>query len=342
MKAMILDGIKNLEEESSPLKPAEMDIPEPGRAEILVRIKACGVCHTELDEIEGRTAPAFFPVIPGHEIIGEVAEKGEDTSRFSEGDRIGIAWINSACGQCKFCRSGNDNLCKEFRATGRDVHGGYAEYTVINEKYAYPIPDRFSDTEAAPLMCAGAIGYRALNLTGIVNGKKLGLTGFGASAHLVLMMAAYKFPDTEIFVFARNRNEREFARELGAVWAGDTGDESPARLDAIIDTTPAWKPVVEAMKNLDRGGRLVINAIRKEDSDRDYLLKLDYSRHLWYEKEIKSVANIAHRDPEEFIKLAEEIPVKPEIEEFALKDANKALMQLKRGNIRGAKVLRIG
>ncbi|MGM0485086.1 MAG: zinc-dependent alcohol dehydrogenase family protein [Candidatus Krumholzibacteriota bacterium] len=355
MKAMILEEIKDLKKESSPLKLADMEVPEPGSGEVLVRIRACGVCHTELDEIEGRAAPSFFPIIPGHEIIGEVAETGEAASRFKTGDRVGIAWINSACGHCKFCRSGNDNLCREFRATGRDAHGGYAEYTAVGEKYggyaeytavgekyAYPIPDSFSDTEAAPLMCAGAIGYRSLVLTGIENGKKLGLTGFGASAHLVLKMALYKYPDTPVYVFARNPGEREFATELGAAWAGDTADQSPEKLDAIIDTTPAWKPVVEAMNNLDRGGRLVINAIRKEDGDRDYLLNLDYSRHLWHEKEIKSVANIAHRDPEEFIRLAGEIPIIPETEEFPLEEANKALMQLKSGKIRGAKVLKIG
>jgi propanol-preferring alcohol dehydrogenase len=316
--------------------------PEPGEGEILVRVKRCGVCHTELDEIEGRTAPPFFPVIPGHEIIGKVEAAGKGASRFTPGDRVGIAWIHSACGHCKFCRDGNDNLCREFRATGRDVHGGYAEYTTVNEKYAYPIPDIFSDTEAAPLMCAGAIGYRSLRLTGIENGKKLGLTGFGASAHLVLKMVAHKYPDTSIYVFARNPGEREFALELGAVWAGDTTTRSPEKLDAIIDTTPAWKPVVEALNNLDRGGRLIINAIRKEDADRDYLANLDYSRHLWYEKEIKSVANIAHRDPEEFINMAAEIPLIPETEEFELEEANEALMQLKRGRIRGAKVLKIG
>ncbi|MBD3179220.1 MAG: zinc-binding alcohol dehydrogenase family protein [Candidatus Latescibacteria bacterium] len=342
MKAMILEGIKDLDRESRPLKDTEMREPEPGEGEILVRVKRCGVCHTELDEIEGRTAPPFFPVIPGHEIIGRVEAAGKGASRFTQGDRVGIAWIHSACGHCKFCRDGNDNLCREFRATGRDAHGGYAEYTTVNEKYAYPIPDIFSDTEAAPLMCAGAIGYRSLMLTGIENGKKLGLTGFGASAHLVLKMVAYKYPDTDIYVFARNRGEREFALELGAVWAGDTSRQSPEKLDAIIDTTPAWKPVVEAMNNLDRGGRLVINAIRKQNADRDYLLKLDYSRHLWYEKEIKSVANIAHRDPEEFISLAAEIPLIPETEEFELEEANEALMQLKRGRIRGAKVLKIG
>ncbi len=342
MKAMVLDGIRDLRQDSKPLKLLEMDKPRPEGSEILVKVLACGVCHTELDEIEGRAAPPAYPVVPGHEIIGKVVEKGSNAGRFEIGDRVGIAWIYSSCGKCKFCVDGNDNLCAEFKATGRDVDGGYAEYTKVDESYAYSIPGFFSDLQAAPLMCAGAIGYRSLNLTGIENGKKLGLTGFGASAHLVLKMAAYLYPDTDVYVFARNKKEREFALKLGAVWAGDTAEESPRKLDSIIDTTPAWKPVVEALKNLDAGGRLVINAIRKEARDKDYLLNIDYSTHLWHEKEIKSVANVSRKDPEEFIKLAEKIPVIPEVEEFSLEEANLALTQLKKGIIRGAKVLRIG
>ncbi len=341
MKAMVLNGITNLRENKTPLELVDMPRPEPDEHEILVKVSACGVCHTELDEIEGRTPPSKFPMILGHEIIGEVAEKGAKVDRFDLGDRVGIAWINSACGSCKFCRDGNDNLCHDFKATGRDAHGGYAEYTKVGQSYAYPIPDVFTDLEAAPLMCAGAIGYRSLMLTKLEGGKKLGLTGFGASAHLVLKMVRYKYPDTDIYVFARDANEREFARELGAVWAGDTAEQSPEKLDAIIDTTPVWKPIVEALKNLDSGGRLVINAIRKEEVDKDYLLNLDYPTHLWCEKEIKSVANVSRNDPEEFLKLAAEIPIKPEVQEFPLEKANEALVQLRAGNVRGAKVLRI-
>jgi len=232
-------------------------------------------------------------------------------------------------------------LCKEFKATGQDANGGYAEYMTVKEDFAFPIPDEFSDVHAAPLLCAGAIGYRSLRLTGIKDGQSLGLTGFGASAHLVLKMVRHKYPKTKVFVFARSEKERIFARELGAVWAGDTGDESPERLDSIIDTTPAWKPVVEALKNLKSSGRLVINAIRKEEKDKDYLLKLDYPLHLWMEKEIKSVANVASRDVSEFLELAAKIPIKPEIQEFSLEEANTALLELKERKIRGAKVLRI-
>jgi propanol-preferring alcohol dehydrogenase len=211
----------------------------------------------------------------------------------------------------------------------------------VSEDYAVKIPDVFSETQAAPLLCAGAVGYRALRLTGIEDGKNLGLTGFGASGHIVLKVARHMHPNTKVFVFARNEKERQFAKELGAVWAGDTEENSPERLDYIIDTTPVWKPIVEALKNLEKGGRLVINAIRKEDVDKDYLLKLDYSVHLWNEKEIKSVANVTRRDVSEFLELAAEIPLIPEVQEFNLEEANDALSELKDGKIRGAKVLKI-
>jgi len=208
------------------------------------------------------------------------------------------------------------------------------------ETSAYKIPDIFSDSEAAPLLCAGAIGYRSLRLTAIKDGQNLGLTGFGASAHLVLKMAKQKYPKSKVFVFARSEKEREFAKELGAVWVGDTEETTPEKLKCIIDTTPAWKPIVAALKNLESGGRLVINAIRKEEKDKEHLLKLDYPYHLWLEKEIKSVANVARKDVSEFLDLAAQIPIKPEFEEFALKEANQALVELKQRKIRGAKVLK--
>jgi propanol-preferring alcohol dehydrogenase len=209
----------------------------------------------------------------------------------------------------------------------------------VSEGFAHDIPGIFSDSQAAPLLCAGAIGYRSLRLTGIEDGCNLGLTGFGASAHLVLKMAKYKYPQSHVFVFARSQKERDFAGELGAYWAGATEAQAPAKLDAIIDTTPAWKPVLEALKNLKSGGRLVINAIRKEDTDKNLLATLDYPSQLWMEKEIKSVANVARRDVREFLTLAAEIPIMPSIQEFALEGANQALGELKTRKIRGAKVL---
>ena len=240
-----------------------------------------------------------------------------------------------------FCRQGNDNLCAGFKATGRDVNGGYAEYMTVPEDFAFGIPQGFSDSEAAPLLCAGAIGYRSLRLTGIRDGQNLGLTGFGASAHLVLKMTRHKYPEARVYVFARTENQKDFAMELGAVWAGDTSDTPPEMLDAVIDTTPAWKPIVEALKSLKSGGRLVINAIRKEDRDKDYLMRLDYPAHLWLEKEIKSVANVAKNDVSEFLALAADIPIKPEVQEFGLEEANKALLELRERKIRGAKVLKV-
>lgn len=211
----------------------------------------------------------------------------------------------------------------------------------VSEDFAFKIPKTFSDSEAAPLLCAGAIGYRSLRLSGIKDGDNLGLTGFGASGHIVIKMVKHKFPNTRVFVFARNKKERDFAEKLGAVWTGDTEDATPEKLISVIDTTPVWKPVTEALKNLEKGGRLVINAIRKEEVDKDYLLKINYPDHIWYEKEIKSVANVTRNDVKEFLELASEIGLKPEVQEFKLEQANDALKELKAGKIRGAKVLSI-
>ncbi|MFO7892069.1 MAG: zinc-dependent alcohol dehydrogenase family protein [bacterium] len=341
MKAMIMKNVSDLHKTTTPLEMVDLPIPEPKRQDLLLKVKACGVCHTEIDEIEGRTPPRKFPVVPGHEVIGVIKKIGPEVTKFTIGQRVGVGWIFSSCLNCKYCKNGNENLCNDFVATGRDINGGYAEYMVVNENFAFSIPDIYTDSQAAPLMCAGAIGYRALNLTKIENGENIGLTGFGASAHLVLKMVQYIFPDTKIYVFARNKKEREFARQLGAVWTGDTEDCSPEKLHAIIDTTPVWKPVVEAMKNLNAGGRLVINAVRKEDIDKEYLLQIDYTCDLWLEKEIKSVANVARGDLSGFLKLAAEMSLKPEIQEYDLKDANKALTELKAGGVRGAKVLTI-
>ncbi len=341
MKAMILKKLGSISENEVPLEKADLPDPVPGEAEILIRVSACGVCHTELDEIEGRTPPPRLPVIPGHQVIGRVEQTGSKVSNFNIGDRVGVGWIYSSCGRCKFCLKGNENLCHEFKATGRDVNGGYAQFMTVPESFAFSISDAFSDSEAAPLLCAGAIGYRSLGLTKLKDGQNLGLTGFGASAHLVLHMAKYRFPGSKVFVFARSETERVFAKGLGAVWAGATEEDSPEKLDCIIDTTPVWKPVIEALKNLEPGGRLVINAIRKEERDKDYLLQLDYAEHLWMEKEIKSVANVSRRDISEFLKIAAEISLKPEVQEFKMEDANEALVELKSKRIRGAKVLMI-
>jgi propanol-preferring alcohol dehydrogenase len=341
MKAMVLNQLTQLPDDKTPLHLTELPNPVPGEKEILIKVSVCGVCHTELDEIEGRTPPPRLPVVLGHQVVGRVAENGRNAETFKIGERVGVAWIYWADGTCKFCREGNENLCLNFRATGRDANGGYAEYMAVSEDFAYRIPDVFSDSEAAPLLCAGAVGYRALRLTELKDGENLGLTGFGASNYLVLEAAKHRYPHSRIYVFSRNEKERAFARELGAAWAGDFGEETPEKLDGIIDATPVWKPIVEALRNLERGGRLIVNAIRKEEADKDYLLRLNYPAHLWLEKEIKSVANVTRRDVREFLQVAAVIHLKPEVQEFGLEEANQALLELKTGKIRGAKVLRI-
>lgn len=340
MKAMILKKVAPIEEK--PLELEELPAPEPGPKQIRVKISACGICHTELDEIEGRLQ-AELPIIPGHQIVGTVESLGSEATKFELADRVGIAWINSACGKCAFCRAGNENLCSEFRGTGCNANGGYSQYTIISEDFAYLIPDTFSDSQAAPLLCAGAIGYRALRLTGLRDGQILGLFGFGASAHIVIQITKHKYPNSKVFVFTRPRQKehQKLAEKLGADWVGATGETPPEKLNCAIDFTPAWNPVVQAMKVLEKGGRLVINAIRKEEGDKETLLKLDYQTHLWLEKEIKSVANITKRDAEDFLPLAAEIPIVPEIQEFRLQEANEALILLKQGKIRGAGVLKI-
>lgn len=341
MKAMVLNQIGPLEQNKTPLSLATLPDPQPKDNEVLIQVTACGVCHTELDEIEGRTPPSHLPMVLGHQVVGRVIERGRNAHRFSLGKRVGVAWIFSACGRCEYCLQGNENLCVEFKATGRDAFGGYAQYMTVPEEFAYPLPEVFSDTEAAPHLCAGAIGYRSLKLARLKDGQNLGLTGFGASAHIVLKVVQHLYPQARVYVFSRSENEQAFAKELGAVWAGSIEDRSPELLHSIIDTTPVWKPIVEALKNLKPGGRLVINAIRKENSDQDHLLKLDYPTHLWMEKEIKSVANVTRKDVSEFLQLAAQIPIKPEVQEFALEEANHALLELKTRKIRGAKVLKI-
>lgn len=340
MKAMLLNELGDMKSHPTPLSLHTVPDPVPGGGELLLRISVCGVCHTELDEIEGRTSPPHLPVILGHQVVG-IVEQTNPASQVNVGDRVGVAWIYSACGQCEFCLSGQENLCPRFKATGRDANGGYAEYMTVPADFVHPLPDQLSDAEAAPLLCAGAIGYRSLQLANLRDGQSLGLTGFGGSNHLVLKMARHLYPNTPVFIFSRNEGEQEFAHSLGAVWAGGIEAAAPEKLDAIIDTTPVWKPVVEALSNLAPGGRLVINAIRKEELDKDYLMKLDYPSHLWMEKEIKSVANVTRQDVREFIQLAVEAKIRPEYQEYALEDANLALMEMRQGKIRGAKVLRI-
>jgi propanol-preferring alcohol dehydrogenase len=349
MKAMVLKEFCEIEIEgearrrtdlplkTEPLEMAEMPEPVPDSKQILIKVSTCGICHTELDEIEGRLVPPRFPIVLGHEVVGTVEAVGSEVSHFKRGNRVGIAWINSSCGQCKFCRRGDENLCDAFQATGLHAHGGYAQYTVVSEDFAYPIPEGFSESQAAPLLCAGVIGYRALRLSGIEGGQILGLFGFGASAHIAIQVA--KHWGCKVFVFTRKEQQdhQALAKLLGADWVGATGDTPPERLDCAIDFTPVGEPVREALRIIEKGGRVVVNAIRKINP----IPELEYGEYVWYEKELKSVANVARRDAREFLPLAAEIGITPEVREFELGQANEALVILKAGRMQGAGVLKI-
>jgi len=341
MKAMRLHTVGPITESSAgPLILDEVPVPVPGVNEVLIRVLTCGVCHTELDEIEGRTPPPHLPMTLGHQVVGEIVA-APDGCGLALGQRVGVAWIASACGVCEYCLAGQPNLCPDFKATGRDRMGGYAEYMTADPGFVYPMPDGLDDEAAAPLLCAGAIGYRSLKLCHMKNGQRLGLTGFGASGHLVLKLARHLYPRSEVFVFARSGTERAHALELGAAWAGEAGDCPPEKLHAIIDTTPVWTPVLDALSVLAPGGRLVINAIRKEGHDLDAWLTLSYPEQLWMEKEIKSVANITPDDVREFLHVAAAAGIRPEVQVYSLEAANTALKALRAGVIRGAKVLRV-
>ncbi len=334
MQAQLLSRIAPVED--GPLEPAELPLPEPGPGEVRVKVSVCGVCHTELDEIEGRLTPKL-PIVLGHQVVGRVDKAGPAVSQLRPGDRVGVAWIYSACGTCAFCRAGSENLCAHAKWTGKDVNGGYAACMVVPEPSAYPIPDRFTDAQAAPLLCAGVIGYRALRLTGLQDGEALALYGFGASAHIVVQVAKYLHPGVKLFVFTRSEDHRRLARRLGADWVGGPTDEAPERPARAIDFTPVGETIREVLRGLRPGGRLVVNAIRKQTP----VPELDYAMHLWEEKELKSVANVTRRDAQEFLPLAAAIPIVPEVEEYPLAEANQTLARLKAGRIHGAAVLRI-
>jgi propanol-preferring alcohol dehydrogenase len=335
MRAMVLNRISLIE--NRPLEAADLPIPAPGDNQILVKTLVCGACHTDLDEIEGRLKPPKLPIVLGHQVVGMVADIGKAVTKFKIDDRVGITWLYSSCGKCNFCKRGCENLCDRAMWTGKDVNGGYAEYMVISEDFAHPLPAGFSDAQAAPLLCAGVIGYRTLRLAEITDGQTIGLFGFGACAHIVIQTIKHKFPNSAVFVFTKTDKHAELAKSLGAVWTGRASDRPPAKLDKVLDFTPAGQCVRDALAVLDKGGRLVINAIRKETA----IPKLDYTEHLWLEKEIKSVANVTRRDAEEFLPLAAQIPIVPTIEEFPLAQANEVLIRLKHSKLRAAAVLKV-
>ncbi len=335
MKAMVLKKASAVEEK--PLELIDLPIPDAKDNQILVRVSVCGACHTDLDEVEGRLIPTKLPIVPGHQVVGTVTGKGKAVTKFATGDRVGITWLYSACGECSFCRTGQENLCTNAKWTGKDADGGYAEYMVIAEDFAYPLPESFSDSQAAPLLCAGVIGYRTLRLAEITNGQTIGLYGFGASAHIVIQIIKHKFPDSPVFVFTKTAEHARLAEQLGAAWTGRSGDKPPVKLNKAMDFTPVGECVRDALLVLNRGGRLVINAIRKETP----VPPLDYAEYLWLEKEVKSVANVTRADAEEFLPLAAQVPIVPTIEEFPLESANEVLLSIKRSRIRAAAVLRI-
>jgi propanol-preferring alcohol dehydrogenase len=338
MKAMVLSKSRPIETGGKdPLEMVDLPVPAPAPDQLLIKVSVCGICHTEIDEIEGRLVPPRYPIVPGHEIVGRVHAVGSDVRKFSPGDRVGVAWIHSSCGRCSFCAREEENLCDDFRATGLHAHGGYAEYTVVSQDFAYPIPRSFADSEAAPLLCAGVIGYRALRLSNIRSGEVLGLYGFGASAHIAIQVAKHR--GCKVFVFTREgqKDHQDLALKLGADWVGVTGEMPPQRLRCAIDFTPVGEPVREALRVLEKGGRVVINAIRKVNP----IPELDYAQLVWHEREIKSVANVTRQDALEFLPLAAQIGIKPEVREFPLEQANEALLLLKQGKMHGAGVLRI-
>lgn len=335
MRAMILNKSSPVEEK--PLQLADLPVPKTGDSEILVKTLVCGACHTDLDEAEGRLTPTKSPIVPGHQIVGKVADKGKAVTKFKTGDRVGITWLYSACGKCQFCQSGSENLCGNAKWTGKDADGGYAEYMVISEDFAYLLPESFSDSQAAPLLCAGVIGYRTVRLAEITDGQIIGLYGFGASAHIVIQIIKHKFPNSPVFVFTKTAEHAEHAKTLGAAWTGRSGDQPPEKLNRAMDFTPVGECVRDALAVLERGGRLIINAIRKQTP----VPALNYAEYLWLEREIKSVANVTRADAEEFLPLAAQIPIVPTIEEFALEQANEVLLSIKHSKIRAAAVLRV-
>lgn len=331
MRALVLETAAPIER--NPLRETDLPIPQPGPREVRVRISACGLCHTDLHTVEGDLPAHKRPVIPGHQIVGRVEAIGSAVRDHKEGDRVGIPWLHSTDGTCEYCRTGLENLCPNARFTGYDIDGGYAEFTVAPAEFCYPIPNAFPDESAAPLLCAGIIGYRSYRLSGIRPGENLGLYGFGASAHLVIQLARHQ--KCNVFVFTRSDVHRAHARELGAAWTGRAEDAPPEKLHAAILFAPAGTLVPEALRVLRKGGTLALAGITMSQ-----IPPLDYPL-LYEERMIRSVANSTRQDAREFLALAAEVPVKTEIEVFDLSQANQALQAMKKSEIRGAGVLRI-
>jgi propanol-preferring alcohol dehydrogenase len=332
MKAMQMKRFAPIED--NPLELVDIPISKPDPEEILIRVHVCGVCHTDLHTVEGELPEVRLPVIPGHQVVGEVVGRGEKALRFKEEDRIGVAWLHSACGRCRYCRQGRENLCENARFTGYHADGGYAEYMVIPEKFAYFLPEIFSDEEASPLLCAGIIGYRALRLCEIQPGQRLGLYGFGASAHVAIQIAIHW--GCEVYVFSRSEAHRDHAHSLGAVWIGTSQDDPPEKLDSSINFTPAGETVLDGLRHLDKGGTHVLAGIYMTP-----IPEMDYTKHLYHERTLRSVANATRQDGEELLKIAAEIPIRTTTTAFPLEEANHVLKLVKDSRIDGAAVLKM-
>ena len=332
MKAMVLGAFRPAAE--NPLEMRDVPAPSVGPDDILIKVRCCGVCHTDLHAVEGELPDVRFPLIPGHEVIGVVEKAGEGAGRFRVGDRVGAAWLRSACGECRFCLSGRENLCETARFNGYHADGGYADYMAVPEKFAYAIPDRFTDENAAPLLCAGIVGYRALVLSGIQPGGILGLYGFGGSAHIAIQIA--KYWGARVFVFTRGAEHRELAKTFGADWAGTAKDDPPARLTNAIIFAPVGSLYLDALRVLDRGGTVASAGIHMSP-----VPEMDYDRYLYHERRMLSVANATRKDGEELLRLAAEIPIRTTVQTFPLRESNGVLRQLKAGRINGAAVLKI-
>ena len=333
MRAMVLEAPKPVE--ADPLELRDIPVPKIGPEDVLVRVRCCGVCHTDLHVVTGELPRHRLPLIPGHEVVGTVVRAGEGAGRFSVGQRVGAAWLRSACGECRFCLSGRENLCENAKFNGYDADGGYAEFMALPEKYAYAIPDRFGDEEAAPLLCAGIVGYRALVLSGIEPGGTLGMYGFGGSAHIGLQIAKHR--GARVFVFTRSVAHQEMARSLGADWAGTAKDVPPAKLTNAIIFAPVGGLYLDALRHLDRGGTVVSAGIHMSP-----IPEMDYDTYLYHERKMLSVANATRKDGEELLKVAAEVPVRTIVQTFPLEAANDALRLLRGGKVNGAAVLRIG
>jgi len=320
-----------LESSGQRLRETELPIPEPGRGEILIKVQACAVCRTDLHLVDGELPGPKLPLVPGHEIVGTVTGKGPETKRFSIGERVGVPWLGWTCGECPYCRSQRENLCDRARFTGYTRDGGYAEYMTADERFCYGIPESYGSVEAAPLLCAGLIGYRSLLKAG--DARRLGLYGFGAAAHLIAQVAFYQ--GREVYVFTRpgDRKGQESARKLGATWAGNSNILPPVPLEAAIIFAPAGELVPQALRSVGKGGTVICAGIHMSD-----VPSFPYSI-LWEERSLCSVANLTRRDGEEFLQLASRIPIRPQIEKFPLAQANEALERLRRGTLEGAAVL---